>query len=108
MKYSHNFGSNFPNSLIPIGTKKDVDNTIKNLLNQYYAYIDSGNIDAANTLYSNNKSVLEDYIINMAYINRLEEEIFNVGVNALKKTTNVIGTDEPIDQADDGYWYKDY
>lgn len=108
MEYSRNFGSNFPNELVPVGTKKDIDNTIKNLMNQYYAYIDAGDIDAANTLYNSNKSVLADYIINMAYINRLEEEIFNVGLNALKKVTNVIGTDEPIDQADDGYWYKDY
>ncbi len=108
MEYSRNFGSNFPDSLIPVGTKKDVDNTIKNLITQYYSYIDTGNIDAANTLYSNNKSVLENYIINMDYINRLEEEIFNIGVNALKKVTNAIGTDEPIEQADDGYWYKDY
>lgn len=108
MEYSHNFGSNFPDSLISVGTKKDVDNTIKDLLNKYYSYIDTGNIDAANALYGNNKSVLEDYIINMAYINRLEEEIFNIGVNSLKKVTNVVGTDEPIDQADDGYWYKDY
>ncbi len=108
MEYSHNFGSNFPDSLIPAGTKKDVDNTIKNLITQYYAYIDNGNIKAANTLYSNNKNILEDYIINLEYINRLEEELFNIGISALKKSTNVIGTNEPLDQEDDGYWYKDY
>lgn len=108
MEYSRNFGSNFPDSLIPVGTKKDIDNTVKNLISQYYSYIDNGNIEAANSLYSNNKNVLEDYIINLAYINRLEEELFNIGINVLKKSTNVIGTNEPLDQADNGYWYKDY
>lgn len=108
MEYSRNFGSNFPDELIPVGTKKDVDNSIKNLISQYYAYIDSGNIDAAKTLYDNNKSTLEDYKIDMAYINRIEEEVFNIGLNVLKKLTNIIGIDEPIDQADGGYWYKDY
>lgn len=108
MEYSHVFGSNFPDELIPVGTKKDVDNSVKNLISQYYAYIDAGNITAAKTLYDNNKSILEDYRIDMAYINRLEEEIYNIGLNALKKVINVIGISEPIDQADDGYWYKDY
>ncbi len=108
MEYSRNFGSNFPDSLISVGTKKDIDNTVKNLISQYYSYIDSGDIDSAYSLYEDNKSVLEDYRIGMDYINRLEEEIFNIGLNALKKTTNVVSTDEPIDQADDGYWYRDY
>lgn len=108
MEYSRNFGSQFPDSLIPVGTKKDIDNTVKNLISQYYSYIDAGNINAANTLYNANKNTLEDYSINMAYINRLEEEIFNIGLNALTKVSNVISTTEPIAQADDGYWYKDY
>lgn len=108
MEYSRNFGSNFPNSLIPVGTKKDIDNTVKNLVSQYYSYIDSGNINAANNLYNQNKATLEDYRIGMDYVNRLEEEIFNIGLNALKKVTNVISSNEPIDQANDGYWYRDY
>lgn len=32
MEYSHNFGSNFPNEIIPVGTKKDIDDTIKELI----------------------------------------------------------------------------
>lgn len=108
MNYSYNFGSSFPKDLIPVGTKKDIDDTVKNLITQYYAYIDAGNISAANTLYNDNKGILEDYQIDMAYINRLEEEIYNIGVNVLKKRENVISTSEPDDQADDGYWYKDY
>lgn len=108
MNYSHNFGSSFPEGLISVGTKKDIDDTVKNLVMQYYAYIDAGNISAANTLYNDNKSILEDYQINMAYINRLEEEIYNAGLDVLKKRETVISASEPIDQADEGYWYQDY
>lgn len=108
MDYSHNFGSKFPEEFIPVGTKKDIDDTVTNLVSQYYAYIDAGNISAANTLYNDNKSILEDYQIDMAYINRLEEEIYNVGVDVLKKRENIISASEPSDQAANGYWYKDY
>lgn len=108
MNYSYNFGSSFPDGLIPVGTKKNIDDTVKNLITQYYAYIDAGNISAANTLYNDNKSILEDYQIDMAYVNRLEEELYNVGLCMLKKRIHVISASEPVDQADEGYWYQDY
>lgn len=108
MDYSRNFGSNFPNTLIPVGSKLDVDNTIVNLIKQYYAFIDSGNTSSANALFNENKAILEPYIINMEYINRLEEEIFNTGLSVLKKITNVVSADEPLDQAVDGWWYQEY
>lgn len=108
MEYSRNFGSNFPGSFIPLGTKKDIDDTVKDLITQYYSYIDSGNITDANMLYENNKEVLEDYKIDMAYVNRLEEEIYNVGLNILKCTKNIISDVEPIEQSNDGFWYQEY
>lgn len=108
MNYSYNFGSSFPRKLMPVGTKKDIDDTVKNLITQYYAYIDAGNISAANTLYNDNKGILGDYQIDMAYINRLEEEIYNVGLDVLKKRETIISDSEPVDLADEGYWYKDY
>lgn len=108
MDYSRNFGSKFPEEFIPVGTKKDIDDKVTNLVSQYYAYIDAGNISAANTLYNDNKSILEDYQIDMAYINRLEEEIYNVGVDVLKKRENIISASEPSGQEADCYWYKDY
>ena len=113
MEYSRNFGSDFPNAFIPVGNKKDVDHTVVNLINQYYSYIDSGNISGAKSLYEDNKDehgnpILEPYMINMAYINRLEEEIFNTGLSVLKISTNIINNTEPLDQPEDGYWYTDY
>ena len=108
MEYSHNFGSKFPDELIPVGTKKDIDNSVKTLVSQYYTYIDAGNISAAKTLYDNNKDALKDYSINMEDFNRYEEELFNIGLKVLKQTTNIVNQSEPIDQEKDSYWYKDY
>ena len=94
MEYSHNFGSNFPDSLIPIGTKKDIDDSVKDLITQYYSYIENGKVTDAKSLYDQNKTLLEPYIIDMEYINRLEEEIWNTHVATLKKThyNNIIQT----------------
>ena len=117
MEYSNQFGSNFPASIISIGTKKDIDSyvvdsatgtTVADLVTQYYSYIDSADIDSAKALYEANKSILESYIIDAAYINRLEEEIYNTGLLVLKQAVSVINESEPADQMTDGYWYEDY
>lgn len=108
MEYSHNFGSNFPNETIPVGTKKDVDDTIKALIKQYYSYIESGDLASANQLYEANKDTLEPYQINMEYINRLEEDIYNTGIFALNSIKSIVSSDEPASQSVDSFWYQDY
>lgn len=108
MDYSRNFGSNFPNTLIPVSSKLDVDDTVVNLIKQYYAFIDSGNTSSAKALFDENKAILQPYIINANDINRYEEEIYNTGLFVLKKITNIVSTDEPLDQAVDGWWYQEY
>ncbi len=108
MEYSRNFGSNFPNELVPVGTKKDIDDTAKELIIQYYKLIESGKISEANALYAANKTLLEPYMIDMAYVNRLEEETYNIGLGMLKKTEIVISNSEPIDQPENGVWYQEY
>ena len=42
MDYSRVFGSKFPNSLIEVGTKKDVDDSVLALVNQYQNYMQAG------------------------------------------------------------------
>lgn len=108
MEYSHNFGSNFPNETIPVGTKKDVDDTVKALINQYYSCIESGDLASANQLYEANKDTLEPYQINMEYINKLEEEIYNMGITVLNSVKSIINQTEPVTQSVDSFWYQDY
>lgn len=108
MEYSRNFGSNFPNELIPVGNKKDIDDSVKDLINQYYSYISAGDLSSANILYETNKSTLEPYIINMEYINRLGEDIYNTGLMVLNNIKSVISSEEPATLSVDSFWYKDY
>ncbi len=108
MEYSHNFGSNFPSELIPVGDKKDIDDMVKDLIIQYDSYISAGNLDSANELYENNKGILDSYAIKMKDINRLEEEIYNAALLALNQIKNVISDTEPSSQSEDSYWYQDY
>ena len=108
MEYSRNFGSKFPEELIPVGTKKDIDDTSAPLINQYYAYIDAGNITEANRLYNDNKELLDKYSINMNYINFIEEELWNMSVLTLKKTSTIITDNEPATQPRYGFWLQEY
>lgn len=108
MDYSREFGSQFPDEIITVGTRKDVDDSIIDLITQYYAYIAVKDLDSATNLYNANKDVLEPYSATMEYFNRLEEHVYNTGLLALKKTTMYFGSVEPLDQPVDGFWYQDY
>lgn len=108
MEYLYNFGSTFPKELISVGDKKDIDDSVKDLILQYYNYISNGDLTSANNLYENNKNTLDSYSINMKFINRLEEDIYNIGLSALNQIRNIISDSEPISQSVDSYWYQDY
>ena len=110
MGYSTKFGSAFPSTLIPLGTHKDVDNTVVSLVNQYNAYVQSGNMVAAANYYSQNKTKLEPYILNISYLNRLEEEIYNTWLYALSAGASSIisGTEPTTEQEVGSYWLQDY
>lgn len=106
MEYSRIFGSQFPSSLIEVGTKKDVDNTVMDLVYQYYTYMNEKNIEAANALYQENKDVLDSYSITMKDFNLLLEESYNIGLNVLQKTTLTVSAEEPATIAENGIWYE--
>lgn len=108
INFSRSFGSNFPDELIPVGTKKDIDDTAASLITQYYSYIDAGNVTAANTLYNENKDILEPYQINMSYINRLEEEIWNTAIATLNKLTTIVSDTTPVSQTENAFWLQEY
>ena len=108
MDYSRIFGSQFPNSVISVGSRKDIDDTVINLINEYNSFIESGDLSSANDLYNNNKTLLEPYTFNSSYFNLLEEEIYNLGVGLLGSMSTVISDDKPTNQNVDSYWLEDY
>lgn len=113
MGYSRLFGSQFPEQAIEPGSHKDIDDAVAELINQYNICIQANDLKWAAEIYEENKDILEPYIINAAYINRLEEEIYNAGIYA---TTNgggasgtIISETEPdIEQTEGDYWLSDY
>lgn len=108
MEYSRVFGSNFPQSLVPVGTKKDVDDSVGSLVSRYYTLCDKGDMTSALQLYKNNESILSQYIINSEYCNRIEEEIYNVGIGLLNTTRSIISDTEPVSQSENSHWLKEY
>lgn len=108
MAYSRTFGSRFPSRCIEVGTRKDVDDLVVSVIQQYNAYVNSGNMAGAAALYEQNKTLLEPYMIDMAYINRLEEEIYNTGQYAMYTASSVISEEQPAEQGSGGYWLRDY
>lgn len=108
MEYSRNFGSNFPQSLIPVGTKKDVDDSVSSLILQYYSFCDKGDMNSAAQLYNNKKNLLEPYIVDSSYFNLIEEEIYNIGVGLLNTTKSIISDTEPISQSENSHWLKEF
>lgn len=108
MDYSNIFGSQFPNKIIDIGTRKDVDDSVASLINQYYQFMNHNQLEEATQLYHEHEDTLEPYMIDMKYCNRLEEEIYNVCLLALLNTSSVISPSEPYIQDNDSFWYQDY
>ena len=109
MDYSRTFGSNYPNECIALGSHKDIDNTVIKLINTYNSYIQNGSMTSAGAFYKKNKVLLEPYILNMDYINRLEEEIYNTGIYAMASNSSITSETEPkIEQNIGNYWFQDY
>ncbi len=110
MEYSNNFGSQFPNAVIPVGTKKDVDDYVVDIILQYNSYVDAGNTSAAYALYNDNKDTLDKYIVSANYFNRLEEEMHNLGIALLSSVTTVISATEPDStyMSENSHWLQEY
>ncbi len=108
MNYQRTFGSHYPTECIATGTRRDVDDAVIDLVNQYNAFMKQGDIKSANTLLTANQAVLAPYIINTKYLNYLEEEIYNTGIAALSTITQMISDAEPPTQDEGSSWYMEY
>ena len=97
-EYSRLFGSNFPNEAITLTNYKDINDAteeVKNLIMQFYTFIEAGNIASASALYESNKEILAPYYIGMEHFNKWEEEIYNERKYELNKYNTVVSLYEP-------------
>ncbi len=105
-KYSRESGSLFPDSLLELNDFKDIDDSVKDVMTNYYKYVHAGNIDAALSL-KNEHPELEDYWVNASKLNLMKEEIQNIGMFATMLRGTVISNEEPeLDYDTGSYWIQ--
>ena len=107
LSYSHQSGSNFPDSVLSLSNFKDMDDTIKDIVTQYYNFVSAGNINSAQALIEANAATLKQYWIDSSEINKLEEELYNIGLFTQKKRAVVVFSTEPtVEYEENTLWYK--
>lgn len=108
MEYSRSFGSNFPTSALNLEAykKKDVDDEVVDLVNQYYEYVLSGDMTGANTYYNENKATLDSYRWSMSDVNLLLEEVYNIALTVAQNSYVIVSAEQPVTLAKNGIWYK--
>ena len=108
MEYSRHIGSNFPTSVLDptVFAKKDVDDSVVNLVNQYYSYVLSGDMTTANIYYDEHKDTLDSYKWSMSDVNLLLEEVYNIALTVARNTTVIVSAEQPVTMAKNGIWYK--
>ena len=108
MDYSRKFNTNFPEQTIQLADRKDVDDTVVELVKQYYEYVNNGDMESASTLYKENEDVLRPYSIDIYYLNQLKEELYNTQLFALANATSIISDTEPELLNSGSYWLCEY
>lgn len=79
-RYTHNFGSQYPNNIISLTNYKNADNTIGTLLNQIKSAEERGDYAEAQSIIDANKNVLKQYVLDSSAINKYVEEIRNLEI----------------------------
>lgn len=106
MSYMRESGSNFPDSVLSINKFKDIDDSVKDIIMQYYSYISQGEYDLAANLISNHPEI-SDYWFDTSKINLITEEIYNMGIFINKKRGTIVSDTEPdIEYDNNTVWIK--
>lgn len=105
--YSRESGSLFPDSVLDMKPLKDIDDSVKDVMKEYYRFMEEGNIDSALALKDAHPE-LQDYWVSAAKLNRITEEIQNIEIYAKLLRTNVISDTEPELNYDTGcFWIQE-
>lgn len=106
INYSRESGSLFPDQVINIPDFKDVDDSIKDIIMQYYQLLSDNDFNSAR-MFLRSYPELDNYIVNAKKLNLLFEELQNIAIFAKLQKLSVISQDEPLGQYDIGTaWYQ--
>lgn len=104
--YSRESGSLFPDSLLNMEKFKDIDDTVKDIILEYYSDISQGKLTEAMALKAAHTE-LAPYWIDASKLNLLKEEIQNIGLYAQKLRSTVVSSEEPAINYDEyTLWIK--
>ena len=108
MDYSRVFNTNFPEETIKLEDRKDIDDTVVELINQYYDYINANDFKSASAFFKENEEILKQYSIDAYYINQLKEELYNTQLFALANAKSIESDTEPELLNSGSYWLCEY
>lgn len=104
--YSRESGSLFPDSILSVNEFKDIDDTVKDIMVEYYSDISQGKITEAMALKDAHPE-LSSYWIDAEKLNLFKEEIQNIGMYAQKLRTTIVSDAEPeLDYDENTLWIK--
>lgn len=100
--------SNFPASIMTLSGFQDVTDSNASLINRIKDLRRSGKYAEANQLINNNAAIIKKMSINAQWVNKMEEELINAQIFAIKNQQQVyIQTTEPEAEEND-IWLQEY
>ena len=96
--YSKAFGSQYPDAVMELTEYKDIGEAstdVQSLAQHYYTLMEQNDFAGASTLLNENWNKLGKYYCGMEMLNKLEEELYNTQIYALKKNSVYMSKDEP-------------
>ena len=104
--YSRESGSLFPDSILSINDKKDIDDSVKDIVMQIYSLIEANKISDAIEL-RNSHQELKDYNLDASDFNLLAEEIENIGIYSKRLSGTVVDKNKPELEYDiNSFWIQ--
>lgn len=104
--YSRESGSLFPDSILDMADFEDINDSVKDIVMQYYQFIKDGNINSAIALKCAHPELKKKWF-DASHVNLLKEEVQNIGIYAKLLHGTVVSDTEPTLAYDDySYWIQ--
>ena len=96
--YSKIFGSQYPDAVMELTEYKDIGEAsadVQFLARRYYTLMEQNDFAGASAFLKENWGELGKYYCGMEMLNKLEEELYNVQIYALKQNSVYMSKDVP-------------
>jgi hypothetical protein len=92
------FGSQYPEVVMELTEYKDIGEAsaeVQLLAQRYYTYLEANDFEMASILLKDNWDELRQYYCGMEMLNKLEEELYNAQIYALKQNVMILTKEVP-------------